>query len=239
MANFQISAWLRRQKAGALTPVLVAVIALLALPAADFVSAQGRMDDDSFYKLVACGAKPGGACREPLVRWAPSDAADLTIGITEVKTGFPETKRPLAEEALSAAVAEVNAAGAAVQMREVGAEDDPHITVHLWDQDEGEPIKGSDLSNMNGIVMGQGYVHIWWDGRRNLTRGVILISRDIAPGDLKSIMLEEVTQSLGLLTDINNPWYDTRSIFAETSNYLTALQRQDKMVLQRHYPLEN
>ncbi|MEM6408344.1 MAG: DUF2927 domain-containing protein [Pseudomonadota bacterium] len=239
MANFQISAWLRRAKTGALIPILVAVIALLALPAADFVSAQGRMDDDSFYKLVACGAKPGGACREPIVRWAPRDAADLTIGITEVRTGFPEMKRPLAEDALRNAVDEINGAGAAVQMREVSAEDDPHITVHLWDQDEGEPIIGSDLSNMNGIELGQGFVHLWWDGRRNLTRGVILISRDVSPDGLKSIMLEEVTQSLGLLTDINNPWYDTRSIFSETSNYLTALQRQDKMVLQRHYPLEN
>ncbi|MEM7472648.1 MAG: DUF2927 domain-containing protein [Pseudomonadota bacterium] len=212
---------------------------MLALPAADFITSEGRLDDDSFYMLVACAAKPGGSCVEPLVRWAPRDAQDLTIGITEIKSDFPEDKRGPAQDALVAALTQINETGAAINMRLVEAQQDPHITVHLWDQNEGERIKGAALSNMNGIQMGQGYVHIWWDSRRNLSRGVILISKDVALDDLNSIMLEEVTQSLGLLTDIDNPWYDTRSIFAENSNFLTALQRQDKMVLRRHYPSEN
>lgn len=212
----------------------------LPLPAAgqDFVTSSGPLSDDDFYRLVACSASPGGACRDDLVRWAPSDASDLRVAIMDIKPGFPEEKVAPAQAALDDSIAQINAAGAALNLRLVAPEENPHITLHFWDQDEDDVITGMGLSGIDGGPLGAGYVYTWWDGNKHLTRGVIMLARDIALGDLPSIMLEELTQSTGLLTDIDNSWYDTRSIFAEHTNWVTALQAQDVMALRRHYPNE-
>ena len=52
---------------------------------------------------------------------------------------------------------------------------------------------------------------------------------------IASVVLEEVVQALGLLTDIRSPVY-RRSIFAEDSNSGIRLRGQDAMVIRRHYP---
>ncbi|MEM9583483.1 MAG: DUF2927 domain-containing protein [Pseudomonadota bacterium] len=204
--------------------------------AQDYVTSEGRLSDEDFYKTVACSAPVGGACVDPIVRWAPADATDLTIGITETRAGFPESTKPHVKEAIRAAIKEINGAGAALRLRFVAADEDPHITVHLWDQGEGDTIRGMGLKQANGSILGAAYVHIWWNGDKELTRGVIIVARDIEKDDLRSVMLEEITQAMGLLTDIDNPWYDTRSILSENTNWVIALQPQDKMALRRHYP---
>lgn len=211
---------------------------LLVTPAyaQDYITSSGRLSDDDFYRLVACAAAPGGACRDDIVRWSPGDAADLTVGIIDVKPGFPAEKVGPAKTALGDAIAQINAAGAALTMRLVKPQEDPHITVHFWDQDEDDVITGMGLTGVDGDRLGAGYIYIWWDGKKQLTRGLIMLARDIAMGDIPSIMLEELTQSTGLLTDIDNPWYDTRSIFSENTNWVTKLQPQDVMALRRHYP---
>ncbi len=215
---------------------------LLLLPgfavAQDYLSSKGRLGDDDFYKTVACAAAPGGPCQEDLVRWSASDAADLTVGITEIKDGFPDALKPDVEEALDHAIADINAAGSALKMRLVEDGVDPHISIHLLDQRENEKITGMSLNHVNGQTLGAAYVHVWWNGARELTRGVILVAQDIETDDLRSIMLEELVQATGLLTDIDNSWYDTRSIFAEQVNWVISLQPQDKMALQRHYPIQ-
>ena len=213
-----------------------ALLVPLQATAQDYVSSQGRLSDDDFYHLVACTAPPGGECQDDLVRWAPNDAANLTVAVVDIKPGFPEEKVDPAQAALDSAIAQINAAGAALRLTRVTPQDDPHITVHFWDQDEDDIITGMGLTGVDGDHLGAGYVYIWWDGDKNLSRGVIMLSRDIAHGDIASIMLEELTQSTGLLTDIDNPWYDTRSIFAENTNWVTKLQPQDIMALRRHYP---
>ena len=48
-------------------------------------------------------------------------------------------------------------------------------------------------------------------------------------------MLEELTQSLGFLTDIRNPLYESHSVFSEDSNSVTRLGPQDVTVLRWHY----
>ena len=54
---------------------------------------------------------------------------------------------------------------------------------------------------------------------------------------MKSTVLEEVIQSLGLLTDIHNRYYHTRSIFSETGGgRVTKLRGQDAATLLYHYP---
>ncbi|MEM6372866.1 MAG: hypothetical protein AAF727_08825 [Pseudomonadota bacterium] len=84
--------------------------------------------------------------------------------------------------------------------------------------------------------MPAGYVHVWYNGRNQITRAVILFAADIPVRQVPSIALEEMVQATGLLTDIESDWYSTRTIFAETSgNTLTRLQPQDIMALRRHY----
>jgi hypothetical protein len=41
---------------------------------------------------------------------------------------------------------------------------------------------------------------------------------------------------MGLWTDIGGPYYESRSIFSESSNSLVRLGEQDLMALRRHYP---
>ena len=41
---------------------------------------------------------------------------------------------------------------------------------------------------------------------------------------------------MGLMTDIRNPYYETRSVFSEDSNTVQKLGVQDRMALRRHYP---
>jgi hypothetical protein len=64
----------------------------------------------------------------------------------------------------------------------------------------------------------------------------ILISSDIPLFQVNSVVLEEVTQSLGLVFDIDNPAYDRRSIFSQERNSVTVITGQDAAILRLHYP---
>ncbi|MEH6644791.1 hypothetical protein [Sulfitobacter sp.] len=53
----------------------------------------------------------------------------------------------------------------------------------------------------------------------------------------ESVMLKEITQALGLITDIQNPYYRSRSILSQNAdNSLKTLGAQDRVALIRHYP---
>ncbi|WP_106608280.1 DUF2927 domain-containing protein [Shimia abyssi] len=69
-----------------------------------------------------------------------------------------------------------------------------------------------------------------------MKRSAIVIGTGIGPDAINSTMLEEITQALGLLTDIDNPYYTNRSIFSQDGYSLSRIQGQDRMVLRRHYP---
>lgn len=62
----------------------------------------------------------------------------------------------------------------------------------------------------------------------------IAISARARPAEVASLLLEEVVQGLGLMTDISGPAY-RQSIFAEDGNATTSLAGQDAMALRRHY----
>jgi hypothetical protein len=50
------------------------------------------------------------------------------------------------------------------------------------------------------------------------------------------VVLEELTQAMGLLTDIEGQAYADSSVFSETSNAVRRLSRQDRAALRLHYP---
>ncbi|MEM9639662.1 MAG: hypothetical protein AAGA94_18565, partial [Pseudomonadota bacterium] len=89
----------------------------------------------------------------------------------------------------------------------------------------------------NGNEMPAAIFWIWWNGKKEITQAVILFANSVVLEEVPSIMVEEVVQATGLMTDIGSPWYRDRSIFAEFSdNTVTRLQPQDLMALRRHYP---
>jgi hypothetical protein len=77
---------------------------------------------------------------------------------------------------------------------------------------------------------------LWWNERGEVTEASVLIAEDISLEDLQSVMLEELFQCLGFLYDIENPYYEGRSILSQDSNATTTLTGQDRMALRRLYP---
>jgi Protein of unknown function (DUF2927) len=214
--------------------VLLACLAGAAMADSQLVIDQPLSDDD-FYQAVACGAPPGEPCRLDLVRWPPSVARDLTVSVVETSPGFARRHGRAGENALAGAIENINATGAALTLRRV--EDRTAAPIQVWfsDIDEGDPIALATVTVPEGDRMEGARVYIWWTGTHAIDRAVIILSRDLLPEELGSVMLEELTQSLGFLTDLEGSAYAETSIFSETSNAVTRLEGQDRMALRRHY----
>lgn len=217
--------------------VLLAGLALWAglAQAQDSVVSTGPLSDDDFYDLVACAAPPGQDCTVPMVRWARSD--DLTVALFQIDPGYPKDRRIALTKALYAAIDQINASHAALRLRFAPPGSMADITVHLLDIPMGGQIAATGLDPLDGSPIEAALVQLWWNGNLDLTRAAIVFPQNIEWQGLKSIVLEELTQAMGLRTDIANPWYERRSVFSETSNSVTQLGQQDIMALQRHYPL--
>ncbi len=210
---------------------------MLATPAAavEFVTTTGKLSDDQFYALVSCGASPGGACVEPVTRWSMSNASDLRVSMEPIPGTFP---KPLAARMLASldrAIGEINAAGAALHMRRVPA-GQGQIRVYLTLAGDGERITGTGSPDVDGQPIGAGLTTVWWNNRLEITEAVIVMANRMPLPEVYPVMLEELTQATGLLSDIRNPLYESVSVFSEDSNTVTRLGPQDIMVLRRHYP---
>jgi len=202
----------------------------------EFVAAKGKLSDEDFYRLITCAAPPGGECQKPPVRWRPKDAKDLTLGTLHVAEGFPPRLRAQVEEGLDHAIDKLNAAGANLHIRYAEPSETPDIKILFLSMPEGATIAGTGISDLDGTVIAAATFTISWRGDRTLTDCYISVSSSVRFGDAYSIMLEELTQCMGLSTDIGGSYYETRSVFSETSNSLARLGKQDLMALRRHYP---
>ena len=216
------------------------IVALLffagAATAQEFVGTDAPLSDTDFYRLVSCAAPRGGACQKELVRWSPADAQDVSIGIVQIEPGYPDDVADLAADALTAAISQLNTIDADLHVTLSEQNTKPDIGIHLLTIVEGDTIRNTGLNPLDGAVIEAAKAQLWWRQDLSLIEGAIVFGKDIDPNDLPSIMLEEVSQAMGLLTDIGGPYYQSRSIFSESSNQLTALGAQDVMALRRHYP---
>ncbi|MBP1807166.1 DUF2927 domain-containing protein [Rubellimicrobium aerolatum] len=204
----------------------------------DFLATEGRLSDEDFHRLVACRAPPGGPCALDPIRWPPEVARDLVVGFAPVSSAYPSEMIGRMTAAVDHAIAEINAAGAALRLRRAARGDSPDIVVHLVAIHEGEAIAGTGLSGVDGQTIGAALVTVWWDDAADLSRAAIVLAEDLPGSDVVPVVLEELTQAMGLMTDIRNPYYDDRSVFAEDSNSVTRLGSQDREALRRHYPPE-
>ena len=216
--------------------ILALILTANGAVAQEFITTNTPLSDTDFYRLVSCAAPLGGDCQKDLVRWSPADAQDISIGIVQVEVGYPEVAAQLAISALNSAITQLNATGANLHVTLSNNTLNPDIGIHLLTIVEGDAIRNTGLNPLDGEIIEAAKTQLWWRDDLTLIEGAIVFGKDINPEDLPSIMLEEVTQSMGLLTDIGGPFYQTRSIFSESSNQLTTLGEQDVMALRRHYP---
>lgn len=209
---------------------------VLSACAADYVQSEGPLSDDDFYNLVTCGAPVGDTCAFPVVRWPDEKARDLTYALATPQPDYPVWLNDQLSRELDRAIAHINDAGASVKLRRVTDVATADVVIYPQNIANGDRINGLNRISVDGTPIGAAYVQVWWDGNTEIYDALIVMARDIPPSEVYPILLEEITQSLGPLTDIKNPWYETRSVFSEDSNSVIALGQQDQMVLHRLYP---
>lgn len=215
-----------------------AIAALLAGPvhAIEFVETNLFLDDESFYRVVACGAAPEAECSRPMARWPQERARTLTVGIANIDADFPTYKLSWAHAAVDEAIAEINAAGADLRITRRADGLAADIPIYLTGAGRGEAVSGTGYRGLDGSIIQAGLVTLWWqDGA--ISTAAVALSADVRRRSIRSVMLEELVQALGLSTDIRGPAYRGRSIFDEDTNAVTQLLGQDADALRRHYPL--
>lgn len=196
----------------------------------EFLSTDTALSDEDFYRLVSCAAPIGGTCAKPMVHWPKTD---LTIGITRIDPAYLGGKKKRANAALSRAIQHINTSGSAIQLTR--DDDNPDIPILFLDMPARSTIHNSGFKALDGTsISGAGVRVFAKDGV--ILKSVILFTMGLQTRAYESAMLEEITQGLGLLTDIGGPYYENRSIFSQSSNALTKLGIQDIMALGRHYP---
>jgi hypothetical protein len=203
---------------------------------ADYLVTEGKLPTEDFYRLVSCRAAPGGDCEAELVRWSDAMARNLQVRIAPVPPDYPADLARLMDEALDEVIAEINAAGSAVHLSRAPKKVPAQIVIHLTPATEGEPIRGTGIEGVDGEIIGAALVTVWWDAYNRITDAAIVMAADLPPREVVPVLLEEVTQGLGLLTDIRNPYYNGRSVFSEDSNSVRVLAPQDRLALRMHYP---
>lgn len=204
----------------------------------DFLVTDGKLSTVDFYRLVSCRAMPGGPCESEVVRWSEGTARGLRVGIAPVPQDYPPRLAALMDAALDTVIAEINGVGAALELVRVDKKGQPQVEIFLTGATEGERIRGTGIEGVDGEVIGAGLVTVWWDRSNRISRAAIVMAADLPQDEVLPVLLEEVTQSLGLLTDIRNPWYNGRSVFSEDSNSVASLAPQDRLALRMHYPPE-
>lgn len=214
--------------------LLSALLCLLTLPglASDGIPTEGKLSDKDFFRLATCGATPGGDCDGPVVRWSQ---ARITLALATPSRRYPAALAAKVSAALDHAIDEINSAGSDIRITRDDRLTEPDIIVSLPELSEGEPTRGIPRIP-NGQPIGVGFMWLWWNENAEITAASMLIAEDIKEGDLPSVVLEELYQCLGFLYDIENRYYEGRSILSQDSNETTEITGQDRMALRKLYP---
>lgn len=208
---------------------------LIAAPVAaqEYIVTNGPLSDVDFYGIVSCSAIPGQGCSAPVVRWSQPV---VTVTFAPIPNAYPSDLAKEFSDKLDTSIGQINGATAGVDLRRVPKSQYADVLIYLQPIRAGEGIQATRFSDLNGVPIGAAQVQIHWDERRHLTEAVIVMGADIPLEQAGAILLEELTQSMGLMTDIKNPYYDTRSVFSEDSNSVQKLGAQDRAALATHYP---
>lgn len=219
-----------------MTPAALALA--LVLPglalAQEYVEATGLMHDEDFYRAVACGAPPGGACTKAMVKW--DRASPIRVAVRQIDDAYLGGKKLRAAAALERAIQALNAADAGVRLAQVPPDAEAEIEIFLFDLERGAPIAGTGIDGVDGSPLGGASTRMVFErATGHIRRVAIVFSTTLDIRAYESVMLEELTQAMGLMTDIRNPYYDAISVFSQDANIAKRLGEQDIMALRRHY----
>lgn len=213
------------------------ICGLLAGPAAaqEFIELPRPVDDETFYRAVACAAAPEADCAKRFLRWPLAARKPLSVGFGALSPTLHAYQLRLYEAALADAIAQINALEADIWL-ELDATD-PKIALHVVDTKPGEIIADTGVSILDGSTLALGLVAVRSDPGGTIQEAAIAISSQTRRRAIASVVLEELVQALGLLTDIRSgaPEY-RRSIFSEDSNSGTRIKGQDAAAILLHYP---
>jgi hypothetical protein len=212
---------------------VAALLLMTPLAAQEYIVTDGPLSDVDFYQLVSCAATPGLGCNEPIVKW---DKSVVTVTFAPIPVAYPSDMAREMDRVLDTTIAQINAAAPGLNLRRVSKAAPADIVVYLQPIRSGDAIRGTGYSQMDGVPIGAAQVQVFWDENLNLTEAAIVFASDIPINQLGPIMVEELSQAMGLMTDIRNPYYETRSVFSEDSNSVQKLGVQDREALRLHYP---
>lgn len=204
-----------------------------AAQAFDGVTVDGILPDADFFRAATCGAAPGQDCRHPPLSW-PKQTLTLAVIPSDAQSGL--IFRMLLSASVDYAIARINGAGSGLTITRIaGPEAD--IRLSLTDATDGSPIP--EVPGVSGAgVMGVGYASLWWTPDHKITDASILISTAITPGEIVSVVLEEIFQTTGPVFDIDAAAYEGVSILSQTSNATLTIAGQDARLLRHLYPPE-
>ena len=214
----------------------LAVLLLAAPPAAAqaYVEVAGRLSDEDFFRAVACAAEPGGDCRKPFVRWEAS--RPIRVALRRIDPAYLGRPKLRAGAALERAVRALNAAEAGFRLAPVGPGDHAEIEVFFLDLDQGAEISGTGIEGVDGAALGAASTRVLYNHDTGYAeRAAVVVSRGLATRAYESVLLQELTQAMGLMTDIKSAAYDGVSVLALESNTATQLGPQDILALKRLY----
>lgn len=201
----------------------------------DFVETSGQLSDDDFYNVVACAAPPGKACTKQVLHWPAG--ATLRISLQSMDRVFLGGRKTRARAAVVRALQHLNRTGINLSFEQVPSGDDADIEIYFIDTDGTKPISGTGIEGVDGQTVQGARVSVWAKNKV-IFRSTVVFGTRLNIRSYESAMLEELTQALGLMTDIRNPAYEGVSIFSQDSNASKTFGPQDIMALKRHYPPE-
>ncbi len=214
---------------------LLALMLAAPLAAQEYIVTDGPLTDSEFYGVVSCAARPGQGCNEPIVRW---DQPVVTVAFEPMVPSYPTDLAREFDRVLDTSVSQINSAAPGLNLRRVAKSESAHVRLFLQPIRSGDAVRGTGYAELDGTPIGAAIVQVYWDDDRNLTEALIAFARDIPINQAGPIMLEELAQAMGLMTDIRNPYYETRSVFSEDSNSVAKLGVQDRAALRLHYPAQ-
>jgi hypothetical protein len=200
--------------------------------AGDAVVSFGPLSDRDFFRSATCGAPPKGDCVAPVYRWKKRT---LKMHLVAFPDGFQPQIAMLIPIALDNAIEQINGAGAGIQLALTFDPKAADITIHPTMTAENSPVSGIP-GIPDGSEIGAGFVVLKTKARNEIKGATIVLSNSLLPYDVRSIVLEEVFQALGFIFDIENRFYNARSVLSQAKNVTTTIKGQDALILHLLYP---
>jgi hypothetical protein len=131
------------------------------------------------------------------------------VGIAQIAEEFADYRLDLVDRSVDRAIAEINGAGAHLYL-ERAYEGPFDVPIYLVDAPQGGEIAGTGVADLDGSSISIGRVALRSRGDE-ITGAAIAISGDIQRREIASVVLEELVQAMGLVTDVVSPAYSDRS----------------------------